>query len=185
MTSEQFEKALLDEFKGGMNERYGRVIVDEEMYATAISLSAASDHRVRFRASWALEWAFFLDPERFAPYTAQFFESFLRSSDGSVHRHYTKILCHMLRDGRLTPDDAQAGGLAEKCFDLLIDPGVRVAVKVWCSEILFELSPRIDWVRENLPDTLRDQMERFPTPGMVNHGNKLLRRISAGGRQRR
>lgn len=172
-----FIGGLLSEFEGGMNERFGRMLTDNAMWDFALDLAFHEDPRVAFRASWALEWAYFNDRVAFRPYLGHFVDNFLRASNPSVHRHYTKMLWDMLHRGVLELDDAQAGQVAEKAFDLLIDPKTRVAVMVWCMEILYDLSPRLDWIEEPLRDTVRRIMENEPSQGIANRGSKLLKRM--------
>lgn len=177
VSAESFAAALAGEFGPGMDERYGRLILEHGLHDDALALAFAADGRVAFRASWALEWSYFHDRERCRPHIPKFLDNFMRCNHRSVHRHYTKMLCDMLRQGIVTPSQAQKEEIAGRSFDFLIDPETKVAVKVWCMEILADLSTDLPWVGEHLADTVRMQMERYPSPAMLNHGAKLLRRI--------
>ncbi len=175
---------LQGEFGPGMDERFGSRISEEGLWPEALTLAFHKDGRVAFRASWALEWAYFNHKEAFVPYIPAFYENYLKIDNPSAHRHYTKMLCDMLRRGLFVPDAAQAGRIAEKTFDLLIGAETKSAVRVWAAEILYELSPRLDWVGEHLGEVLRQQMETIPTPAIVNHYGKLLSRMAMGGKRR-
>lgn len=179
VTGEMLVIGLSGELGPGMAGRFGSLIQRHGLYGEAIALAGHPDDRVAFRASWALEWAYEADRERFRPLSGDILATFLSSRNGSVHRIYTKMICDMSRRGIIVFDDREAEKVAEKAFDLLIDPDTKVAVKVWAAEVLFDLSAWLGWVRDHLPDVVRHQMELSPTPAMLNHGNKLLRRIAA------
>lgn len=172
-----FVEGLLAEFESEMNERYGRIIAENDLWDFALDLAFHDDPRVAFRSSWALEWAYFNDRESFRPHTAHFFDNFLKAANPSAHRHYSKMLYDMMRRGAVTLDHGQACATAEKCFELLIDPSTRVAVKVWCMEILFDLRPRLDWLEENLRDAVQILLDTNPSAGLANRGFKLLKRL--------
>lgn len=178
ITAAQYEAALAGEFGRGMAERFGRLIAPHGLWSEVIDMALSEDDRVAFRASWALEWAYFDDRQAFAPHVSHFFDVYLKSWNGSVHRMYTKMLCDMMRCGILMPDDVQAEQVVEKCFDLLISDDVKTAVKVWCVEVLYDMCPRFDWISEHLAATLNHQIETNPVPAIINHYNKVLRRMA-------
>lgn len=177
-TTDDLVNGLSEEFGPEMDVRYGSLIADKGLWTEALVLAFHADGRVAFRASWALEWAYFSHRESFAPYVAVFFENFLKADNPSVHRSYAKMLCDMLRRGIFVPDDGQAERIAEKSFDLLIGVDTKSAVRIWTAEILYELSLRLDWIGEHLEDVLRRQMESMPTPALLSHYPKLLRRMA-------
>jgi hypothetical protein len=170
--------ALMGEFGPEMDERFGHLIIEKGLWEEALGLAFHDDPRVAFRASWALGWAYFEDRELFRPFIARFIEDYLRAENPSVHRMYAKMLCDMIRCGLVVLDPAQAERVAEKTFDLLIGTETKSAVRVWAAEILFELSPRLEWVEEHLAAVLRQQIETMPTPAILNHHSKLLKRIN-------
>lgn len=178
LSADDLVAGLQGGFGSAMDRRYGGLIVRNDLWKEALALASHKDARVAFRASWALEWAYFHGRDAFAPYVAAFLENFLRAANPSVHRHYTKMLYDMLRREIFIPNDFQAAQIAEKTFDLLIGEGTKSAVRIWAAEILYELSPRLDWVREHLEEVLRHQIETIPTPAILNHYGKLLKRMA-------
>ncbi len=134
-----------------------------------------------FRAAWALEWAYEQAEERDIPewFFDRLVDDFCASTNGSLHRIYAKMICDRMRFGNMCPTDAQAERLAERCFDLVIDPQTKTALKFWCLEILAELAPRIDWVAAELTDTLRHISEAPDcSPGMKVATREILKRLS-------
>jgi hypothetical protein len=104
-----------------------------------------------------VEWAYAQCPEGELPewFADRMTADFVASPNGSLHRVYAKMILDRMRFGGFIPTDTQSELLAEKCFDLLIDPKTRGAVQMWCMEILSELSPRADWIAEALTETAR------------------------------
>ena len=176
-TQDLFIKGVSSDIESEMNEKLGRLIGHNNLWDTALDLGLHDDPKVAFHGSWALEWAFYDDREAFRPHIPHFVDNFLKATNGSVHRHYTKMMWDMLHRGMLRPDIAHAEQIAEKTFDLLIGPSTKTAVKVWCMEILFELAPRLDWVAEQLRETVQQILESTPSCGLANRAGKVLRRI--------
>lgn len=183
VTCGDLAQALGGEFGPAMDERFGSQVIEKGLWAEALELAFHPDPHVAFRASWALEWAYFHERLLFAPYVGQFFDNYLKARNPSVHRHYTKMLCDMMRRGVFEPDTSQAEQIAEKTFDLLISPGTKSAVRVWAAEILYELSFRLEWVGEHLEEILRHQMETMPTPAILSHYRKVLKKMASRKRK--
>ena len=64
--------------------------------------------------------------------------------------------------------------IAERCFDLLIDAKTPVAVKVFASEVLFNLRLRFPWINEILADQIKIMMDGGK-PAIQVRGKKLLK----------
>lgn len=172
---------LVDEFLGeldvSMKEHGGRRIIDEELWVEAMELAFHPDPRVAFRASWALESAYFASPGGMLPHMERFVDVFLEATNQSVHRQYSKMLCDMQRSRMVVVDDVRLARIAEKSYDLLVAHDTRPAVMVWCMEILFDISPRLDWVGEALREALHMIMENNPSRGVANRASKMLRKL--------
>ena len=176
MTPQQFTLAVRERFESGFAPRYGKTIVEDDLFGTALDLGLDPDPQTAFHAAYALEYAFFAAPERFVPFHARFVGDFLAVPHPGVHRHYSKIMCSLLQTGSVVLSDEQRQRIAERTFDLLIDPKTRVAVKVWSMEILDSLSADLPWVDEQLEETIRFLM-RDGSPGLCNRGAKICKRI--------
>ncbi len=179
VTCDMLENMLLS---GGltkkMNTTAGSLIVEENLWDEAMALARSGDDRLAFRASWGLEWAYTMMPEEIVARWGQFFEDFLASRNDSVHRVYSKMICDMMRRRAIALSADEASHLAEKCFDLLINPDTAIAVKVWQIEILHELSPRIGWIGEHLTETVRTLSESPDcTPAMAAHARHYFRKL--------
>ena len=176
MTPQEFTEAIRKRFEPGFAARYGRQILCDDLFGTALDLSIGPDPQTAFRAAYALEYAFFAAPERFRPFHTRFIEYYLTAVHAGVHRHYSKMMSQLLRTETIALSDENRQRIAENAFDRLIEPKTRVAVKAWSMEILDRLSSDLSWVDEQLEDTIRFLM-RDGSPGICSKGAEILRRI--------
>lgn len=179
ITSETFLDLII---AGGLTKRMNRVwgtlIVEEGLWNAAMELARSDDPRVAFRSSWALEWAYNLESAQIWERFPLFFDTLLSSGSESVQRVYSKMLCDMLRSGTVVLNDSEAMAAAERCFGLLTDSGTPVSVKVWQIELLYDLTPRLDWIEENLTAVVRLMSESSEcTPAMAAHARHYFRRM--------
>ena len=171
------EEILLGELKGEMKATYGRVIVEQERWEEAIALARSKDDRLAFRASWGLGWAYNESPEGVLPYLERFIGAFVDSTSGSVHREYSKILYGLASRG-VKLSETQREKVVARAFDLLINPAVRPAAKVWCMEIVWIFRDSEDWIAEALQETLRELVSAPGCPrGLENRAGKVLKRF--------
>jgi hypothetical protein len=64
----------------------------------------------------------------------------------------------------------------EQLFDWMIDPKVRIAVKVFAGSALFNLRARYPWLKEELAEQIRFLM-RDGTAAIQSRGKKLLSQL--------
>jgi len=182
---ETFLHLLLNDFERGFGPRMGRMVVDYDLYETALHLAIESHQlpfpsvvqtKIAFRAAYALENAFFIDMERFVSNNIDtFIETFPLATNRSVHRHFGKMMATLLHTKRLIPTSEQASSIAETAALWLSDPKSRVAVKIWALEVLKLLTPQVNWVKELLPDAI-GLLSQHPSPAMsvrIRRGNLL------------
>lgn len=162
-----------------MNTLVGSLIEEEGLWDIALEMAMSDNDQTAFRVSWGLEWAYNLRPVEIEGRFDIFLRYFLAASNPSVLRVYSKMLCDMMRRGTAVLSDAEAAQVAEKSFDLLINPDTAVAIKGWQIELLTDLIPRIDWIEENLTEVVR-QISEDPecTPGMAAGARHYFRRIA-------
>ncbi len=172
---DEFISMLLGELDGGMKERIGRIVMRDGLWDYAFRAAFYDDPRVAFRASWALEWAYFADKDALLPYVDRVVDVFVRADNQSVYRHYSKILRDMQMCRMSIFSDIQLVRIGEKAFDLLVDPATKTATKAWCMDILLGLVPHLDWVGEALYGALYRIMDDDPSPGVISHVAKILR----------
>ena len=150
-TAGDFRVLLAAPLEKGFSGRLCEWVLGHDGWRAALQLAHDPDPRVAFRASAALEYAYFANPDGLRPYQEQFLANFLTAASTSAQRHYAKVLENLIRSGRITLSSAQMQQVAEAAFDRMIDPRARPAVKVWSMEILFLLAPALPWVDEQAP----------------------------------
>ena len=158
-------------------------ILKEEHFALRDLINITFHHNrdIAFRAAWILENLFLEDPVRYEPDLAYLLSRIKQIDHESCKRHYAKILMHLT--GKKAPliirDKLQQLNLepaVEQCFDWMIDPKVKIAVKVFASEALFNLHNRYPWIAEELASQLKFLM-RNGTAAIQSRGRKLLELI--------
>lgn len=176
MTENELAAELKGNFTKGFAERYGKLIVENDLFGFALNLGLDRDPAVAFHASYALERAFFIAPEAFDRHVGHFVRNYLAITNPSAYRHYSKMMACLLDRRRIELTGSERQRIAEATFDRLIDPSVRPAVKVWSMEILDSLSAGLPWVDEQLYDTIQF-LTAGDRPALRSRGMKICRRI--------
>ncbi|HEY4326710.1 MAG TPA: hypothetical protein VGN20_22175 [Mucilaginibacter sp.] len=155
-------------------------ILKEQKFALhdLIDITFNSDKNIAFRAAWILENIFLQNPEIYGKELEYLIWRVKDVEYASCRRHYAKIIMHatakkapVIIQQKLSQLDLEPA--VEKCFDWMIDPKVKVAVKVFASEALFNLSIRYPWIKEELANQLKFLM-RNGTAAIQSRGTKLL-----------
>ncbi|WP_231427569.1 hypothetical protein [Pedobacter sp. Leaf250] len=124
-----------------------------------IDLSFDRNEQIGFRAAWILERLYSNHQERFLPQANYFLEKLPFQHNLSALRHYVKILAF------ITHNKANANvkniinhydttQILEVVFAWLIDEKIPVAVKSHCLNILANLVPKHNWIKNELIETM-------------------------------
>ena len=155
-------------------------ILKEEKFALRdlIDITFNADKDIAFRAAWILENLFLQDPERYGVDLEYLLSRINEVKYDSCQRHYAKILMHITDKKvpaliREKVELLEMEPIVEQCFDWLIDPKIKIAVKVFASETLFNLRQRYPWIAEELANQLKFLM-RNGTAAIQSRGRKLL-----------
>ncbi|MES2108467.1 MAG: hypothetical protein V4577_06965 [Bacteroidota bacterium] len=158
-------------------------ILTEQNFALRdlIDVTFYPDSMIAFRASWILENVLLADPLKYEPELEYFFSRFKEVKYPGPQRHYIKILMHLTEPtmhpaikNKLELIDLEPA--VEQCFDSIIDPKIKVAVKVFASEALFNLRHRYDWIAEELASQIQFLM-RDGSAAIQSRGKKLLTKL--------
>lgn len=143
-----------------------------------IDITFIADEAVAFRAAWIMENIFFQDPDLFVDNFDYFLSRFQDVKHDGCQRHYTRIV--MFSTDPNAPDaiknklaSRDLEPVVEQCFDWLIHPKAKIALKVFASEALFNLRHRYPWVTEELKNQI-EFMLRTGSPAIQARGKKLL-----------
>lgn len=132
-------------------------------------------HKVLFRGAYVLERIYFTVPERFMPRAAVFCRrDFPACADPSARRHFGKIMADLL--GRYVPEPGALERIAEAAAEWAVDPGSKVAVKVWAVEVLCRCRDRVGWVAESWDDIV-EAVAADATPGLACRLRKSWRKV--------
>ncbi|GAB2978010.1 hypothetical protein GCM10027049_11720 [Mucilaginibacter puniceus] len=151
-------------------------------YRDIIDLTFHPDKQVAFRMAWLMDTLYFDDPLYYLDDIEYLLQQIPIIKYPASQRHYSRIVLNLtfpkapkaiqekLADIDLEP-------VVEHFFDWMIDPKVKVAVKVFVAESIFNLRDRYPWVTEELADQIRYMM-RDGTAGIQSMGKKLLKGLS-------
>jgi hypothetical protein len=172
--SSLLQQLLYEEYVPQFGPRVGQFVREQQAWAEALDLALHYEtlpfppvkrRQIGFRAAYALEHAYFAQPEAFTPYVPDFIKAFPQAQHPSVHRHFGKMLSDLCARGAVSLSSEEAQGIAETCLSWIISPEDLIAVKVWAVEILLILYHDVAWISEMLPQALQTLAEDC-SPGM-------------------
>ncbi|SMC59649.1 hypothetical protein SAMN04488101_101577 [Pedobacter nyackensis] len=114
---------------------------------------------IAFRAAWMLEYIMMHKAARFCPYVEKLLALLSKQQNPSAMRHYVKIIA-LMTDKKAFPiykelvKQIDFEPVIEVLFAWLVDPKTLVAAKVHCMQSLANLTPRYDWIKEDLEETI-------------------------------
>jgi len=147
-----------------------------------IDITFHADKNIAFRAAWILENLFLQKPESYLGDMDYLINRIPDVKNESCKRHYAKIVMHITNPKTPLPireklKEIDLEPVVEQLFDWVIDPKVRIAVKVFASEALFNMRERYPWLKEELTEQIRFQM-RDGTAAIQSRGRKLLAQLA-------
>lgn len=158
-------------------------ILREENFAlrNLIDLTFYPDKDVAFRAAWILENVFLQDPARYENELEYLMSRIKDVKHASCQRHYSKILMHITDSKAIQPIKEELANInmehaVEQCFDWMIDPKVKIAVKCFASEVLFNLRERYPWIKDELASQIKFLMHNG-SAGIQARGKRLLAQL--------
>ena len=149
-----------------------------------IDLTFDANKHIAFRAAWILENLFLKNPGRYEQDLEYLLHRIPDVEHESCQRHYAKILMHTTAPGALPliisiVQSTNLEAVVEQCFDWIINPRVKIAVKLFSCDALFNLRHRYGIIKDELEDQIKFLMMSNPSPGIVSRGKKLLERLKA------
>ncbi len=149
-----------------------------------IDLTFYTDRDIAFRAAWILETVFLKDPTRYEIELGYLISRIQDVRYASCQRHYAKILMHITASKaplviRQNLQQLDLKPAVEQCFDWLIDPKVKIAVKVFASEALFNIRHLYPWIEEELANQIKFLMKNG-SAAIQSRGRKLLGKLARG-----
>lgn len=146
-----------------------------------IDITFNGDKNIAFRAAWLLENVYLQQPELYLDDLEYLLKRFEEVKYPSCQRHYAKIIMHITSPRapaeiqlRLLKTDLNP--IIEKLFDWMIDPEIKIAVKVFASEALFNMRNNYTWIAEELTNQIQFLM-RDGTAAIQSRGRKILKQL--------
>jgi hypothetical protein len=164
--------------KGFVDRLSARLIEQGFDLNQLIDLTFHTDAQIGFRAGWLLDVTMLAAPIHYIDNIDYFVKRMGHVTNASCMRHYTRIIMHLTAPN--APEAVKAKlsvtnlePVVEQCFDWLIDPKVKVAVKVFAADTLFNLRDRYSWIKEELANQVQFMM-REGSAAIQSRGKKLL-----------
>jgi len=164
-------KQHLVSFGGGEFEMWKRtVIADKRLFDRLFQFVFSDDKRLAWHSCWIIDTASEEFPDLLADKIPDIIEGLLSTKNGSLKRHFTRILCRYH-----IPMEYQ-GLVVNRSFDLLA-PSEAPAVRVFAMQLLFNISQELPDLKGELICVLESLMEEGGSAGFINRSGKLLLKL--------
>ncbi len=147
-----------------------QILKDQFLLDELFDLIFHGSAKLQWRAAWAFEHVYLLNPQVVTKYLPTILESFHFLPNTGVRRHLTKIL------SLVNVSDMVDGNFINTCFDWIRSEEVPVAVKVYCMELLFQVVQKYPDLKEELKITIETYMPHN-SAGFKSRGKKILAKL--------
>ncbi|MFD0750152.1 hypothetical protein ACFQZS_08370 [Mucilaginibacter calamicampi] len=146
-----------------------------------IAVTFHNNKDVAFRATWLLENVFLDNPEVYLPELEFLLSGITKVKHPGPQRHYAKIIMHITDSSapQIIKDKVQQLNMepaVEQLFEWMIEPKVKIAVKAFAAEALFNMKDRYPWIKDELAQQLQFLM-RDGTAAIQSKGRKILHQL--------
>jgi len=182
LTQDQLIEKLITDRNKGFIDRLAVILKEQDFdIEQLIDLTFHPDKTLGFRAMWLLDTIMLSNLEHYAVYLPYLLSRIREVDNESCKRHYARIMLHMTmpnapETARQTLEKTDLEDTVEQFFDWIINPKVKVAVKIFAADTLFNLSDRYDWIAEELANQMAFLM-RTGGPAIQSRGRKLLAKL--------
>ena len=143
------------------------VKTDKALFDKIFQFIFTGDKRLAWRSCWIIDTASEEYPEIIADKLPKIISSLLITKDGSLKRHFTRIL------SRYEIPEEYLGPIINRCFELL-GPSEAPAVRVNAMQVLFNIAQQIPELRGELSSVIENLMEEGGSVGFMNRSAKIL-----------
>lgn len=178
-SSLQVKTFLLQELRNYPMSQYTEALIIQQGISCEDLLAASMDphKQTAFRAAWLLEHIVLNEPSLLQGFYLKFLDYLPIQHNWSCIRSYSKLL--MLATERKSPiehSEEQEEHIIEHSFRWLIAKDAPVASVVNCMDILYNLSSKHPWVKDELAAQIKFLL-KTPTAALAGRGNRILKRI--------
>ena len=146
------------------------VVADEQLFSQLFQLIFSGDKRLAWRSCWIIDNASEYAPGLLADKLPKIIAGFLTTTDGSLKRHFTRMLC------RYQIPEENLGEIVNRAFKLLA-PSEPISVRVFAMQLLFNISLRLPDLKGELTSVLENLVDEGGSAGFINRSGKLLRKL--------
>lgn len=146
-----------------------------------IDITFHTDKNIAFRAAWILENLFLQYPDKYIDDIDYLLLQIKDITNPACKRHYAKIVMHITSakallgiQQKMARTDLEP--VIEQLFEWMIDPKVRVAIKVFAAQALFNIRHGYPWIAEELANQIQFLM-RNGSAAIQSKGKKLLSQL--------
>jgi len=163
-------------------DKLTRILKDSDFSLTdLIDITFHKNKTIAFRAAWLLENVYMQQPDKYLNELSYLIERFIEVKYPSCQRHYAKIIVHITspKAPKSIQNELQKinlGPIIEQLFEWMIDSQIKIAVKVFASEALFNVRDSYDWIKEELANQIQHLM-RDGTAAIQTRGKKILKQL--------
>jgi len=135
---------------------------------------------IGFRAAWLLDNLQEIHPTYFEKYVDYFMQLFSSVTNPSCRRHFVRILKRLLQHKNTRKkilNNQNILDVTETCFTWLTDAKTRVAVRVHCMDVLYELIETSTWIQQELYARTSLLTHTNNSPGIQTATKRLLKKL--------
>jgi hypothetical protein len=163
------ETLLTEHSKAQTNKIIKWIGNDQKRFDELFDLFLNDEYRVVQRAAWPLSYCVISHPQLIKKHFARLVKNMKKPGLGdSVKRNTVRLLQHIQIRGKFL------GDIMNTCFDYLIDPKEKVAVKAFSLTILDNLSKQYPEIRQELKTIIEDRWDT-ETAAFRSRAKKILK----------
>ena len=143
-----------------------------EIFKTMLDFAFEDKNLYAMRAARVIQLASHNHPELVRPYLKEIILRLPNLKNGGLKRGMAKILIERSFDH----DEETLGILVSTCFDWLMNPDEKPAIKVYAMEILFKSSQFYPEIKSELIFSIEDQLPKSGT-AVKSRGKQILTKL--------
>jgi hypothetical protein len=168
---ETLEDLLLVEMSRRNTDLVADLIIQKpDLFEDLFEIFLGNNEPVSRRAAWVIDTVSEKIPSLLEPYLNYMTEALPGFTHDGLKRHAV----HMLSRSPLPTE--HLGELMNICFTWLTSPKESVAVKIYCMDILYNISKSEPDLKKELADSIEWRMQE-ETPGFRNRARKMLDKL--------
>jgi len=172
MQNNSLEELLMVEMSRRNTDLVADIILQKRaLFDQLIHIFLRNEEPVSRRAAWVADTVSERHPDLLISHTERIISSLRTFRHDGLKRHALR----MIRRSALS--ESCAGELMNTCFEWLLSPAEAVGAKVYCMDILYDLSEREPDLKKELRDSIEWRMEE-ESAGFKAHGKKVLAKLS-------